>query len=160
MGRSADDQSLTELVTQAGYGKGDDTFYGAAIGRRLARFWTHFVVDLEAGVGYRAGATDGGEGWAALYFRFDGFPWARTLYTAFGVSTGVSWVSRLPPPERVSEQQSQWLHYFSPELAFALPDYRAHELVLRYHHRSGAFGAIAGVWDGSNVVSLGYRRRF
>jgi hypothetical protein len=52
------------------------------------------------------------------------------------------------------------LHYFSPEITFALPEHKEHELLIRYHHRSGVFGTFNGVWGGSNVLTMGYRYRF
>ena len=51
------------------------------------------------------------------------------------------------------------LHYFAPEITVALPHLRQHEIVLRYHHRSGIFGLMNGVEDGANVIAIGYRYR-
>ena len=133
--------------------------------RRLLRFWTDFTLDFELGGGFRAGQTNSPEAWYAFYFRYDGFPWRNTLYTSFGLSTGIDWLNTLPTvetgtPQNPEPNTSHFLHYFSPELVFSLPQYPEHEIAIRYAHRSGMFGLFNGVWEGSNVVQIGYRRRF
>jgi hypothetical protein len=121
--------------------------------------------ELFVGGGYRFGDTDTLDAWGAFYVRYDGFPWRDRLYTAFGVSTGLHWLDTLPeaetgPPERPEPHRSKWLHYFSPELVFSLPDSPQHEVAIRYHHRSGIFGNMNGVWEGSNVLMIAYRHRY
>jgi hypothetical protein len=141
----------------------DYLFAGAAVSRRLARFWTDFSIDAEVGVGRRFGSRyHGNEAWVAGYLRWDGFPWNRFVKTSIAFSTGLNVLDNLPAEEtrRVDRHRSTLLHYFSPELTFALPEAPNHELVVRYHHRSGVFGAFNGVYGGSNVVSLGYRYRW
>ena len=102
-----------------------------------------------------------GEVWGAVYFRFDGFPWNGFVYTTAAVSTGLDYISKLPPAEtRPGDSTSHVLHYFSPEITFAHPQYKQHELIFRYHHRSGVFGTFNNVWGGSNVLALGYRYRY
>jgi hypothetical protein len=165
IGTAAQDGILRDIATSPWNADwGADTFYGVSYSHRLGRFWRDFAVDIEAGGGYRAGSTNTPEAWGALYVRYDGFPWRNRLYTSFGLSTGLDWVNRLPESETGTPQQpepntTKVLHYFSPEFAFALPHYPEHELVLRYSHRSGIFGTFNGVWEGSNVLMLGYRRR-
>jgi hypothetical protein len=139
----------------------DSYFVGGTFSRRLARFWNYFSVEAEFGTGGRFGSTNAGEVWGAVYFRFDGFPWNRFVYTTFAVSTGLNYLSKLPPSETYpSDPTSHVLHYFSPEFTFAHPQYKQHEMLIRYHHRSGVFGAFNGVWGGSNVIALGYRYRY
>jgi hypothetical protein len=161
-GASAGNDRLVELVSSPWSTRfRDDYFIGGALSRRLVRFWNYFSIEAELGVGGRIGVTDGVEGWGAIYFRYDGFPWNNTLYTTVAVSTGIDYLSRIPPAETFSgDPASHLLHYFSPEITFALPEYRQHELLVRYHHRSGVFGAFNGVWGGSNVITMGYRYRF
>lgn len=164
-GVSIDDVPFSESVLQPWNGTwGEDTFLGVAGSYRLARFRRWFTVEAELGTGGRFGTTNGGEIWGALYLRFDGFPWNHLLYTSVAGSTGLNWVSRLPPvekgpPDRPEPNTSHVLHYFAPEITFALPHLRRHELVLRYHHRSGLFGLMNGVEDGANVIAIGYRYR-
>jgi hypothetical protein len=164
-GVSIDEVPFSRTVLQPWSGeRGKDTILGVAGSYRVARFWRWFTIDAELGAGGRVGQTNAGEAWGALYLRFDGFPWNHLLYTSVAGSTGLHWVSRLPerergPPERREPNTSNVLHYFAPEITVALPHRRQHELVLRYHHRSGIFGAMNGVDDGANAIAIGYRYR-
>lgn len=165
LGVSIDDVPFSETVLQPWNGTwGSDTLVGLAGSYEVARFWRWFTLEPEIGIAGRFGSTDSVELWGALYLRFDGFPWREHLYTTVAVSTGLNWISRLPeaeagPPFQPEQNTSSVLHYFAPEITFALPRHRQYALVLRYHHRSGVFGAINGVEDGSNVISLGLRYR-
>jgi hypothetical protein len=166
VGSVAEDGILRDIAIQPwNYEWSGDTFYGFSWSRRLLRFWSDFTVDFELGGAYRAGTTNSPEAWYAFYFRYDGFPWRNRLYTSFGLSTGLDWLNTLPQVETGTAAQpeahtSKILHYFSPELVFSLPDSPQHEVALRYAHRSGMFGLFNGVWEGSNVVAVSYRRRF
>ena len=161
-GASAGDDKLIWLLTSPWTARfRDDYFAGGALSRRLVRFWNYFSIEAEVGVGARFGMTNGPETWGAIYFRYDHFPWNNKLYTTVAVSTGLDYLSNLPPSETYpGDPTSHLLHYFSPEITFALPEFKQHELLIRYHHRSGVFGTFNGVWGGSNVISTGYRYRF
>lgn len=164
-GVSIDAAAFTDTVLQPWNGTwGSDTLVALAGSYELVRLWRWFTIERELGTGLRLGDTGSVEVWGGLYFRFAGFPWNDRLYTTVAVSTGLNWISTLPeaesgPPGRPEPDTSQVLHYFSPEITFALPRHRQYELVIRYHHRSGIFGAINGVEDGSNVIALGFRYR-
>jgi hypothetical protein len=161
-GTSAGDDKLAQLMASPWNGDfRDDYFVGGALSRKLARFWTYFLIEAELGVGGRFGNTDAGEAWGAIYFRFDGFPWNGLVFTTAAVSTGLNYLSKLPPAEtHPGDPTSHVLHYFSPEFTLAHPQFKMHELVFRYHHRSGVFGTFNNVWGGSNVFALGYRYRY
>lgn len=166
VGSSVADGYLRELIIEPWRGSwGDDTLAGGAVQYRLGRFWRFFTLDLEAGGVYRFGDTEGGEFWAAVYLRYDGFPWSNHLYTTLGLSMGPNYVTRLPQVERGTtlqpeEHQSHWLNFFSPEITFALPDHPQYEVAFRYMHRSGIFGLYNGVWEGANSFVVGMRYRF
>ena len=162
VGASAGDDKLVQLMTSPWTAEvRDDYFVGGSLSRQLTQFWSHFSLEAEMGVGVRFGATDGAEGWAAIYFRYNDFPWNHILYTTVAVSTVLNYISKLPPAEtRPGDPTSHLLHYFSPEITFALPQYKQHEVLVRYHHRSGVFGTFNNVWGGSNVIAIGYRNRF
>ncbi|MBR0679133.1 hypothetical protein GXW74_01440 [Roseomonas eburnea] len=166
VGSSVADGKLRDLMVAPWSGSwGDDTLAGGAVSYRVGRFWRFFMVDLEAGGAYRFGDTEGGEFWAAVYLRYDGFPWTDYVYTTFGLSMGPDYVTRLPRVERGTdlrpeENQSRWLNFFSPELTFALPEHPQYEVAFRYMHRSGIFGTYNGVYEGANSFVLGLRYRF
>jgi hypothetical protein len=165
-GASAGHDSLIGLMENPWDGHyGDNYLVAGDVSYRLVRFWKYFVIDTEAGVGYRFRQVDAPEGWIAAYLRFDGFPWSQWLYTTAAISTGLSYVEKLSAVEhdsggRGNPAGSKLLHYFSPEITFALPEHRNSEFVIRWHHRSGVFGLFWGVWGASNVVTAGFRQRF
>lgn len=166
-GVSAGRSRLIELVPFPITGDyGDDYLAAAAVSRRLHRFNENWVVDGEIGAGYRFGKADAPEGWAALFLRYEGFPWDHVLRTTVAVSTGLSYIATVPEVEKArssgrgNPDGSRLLHYFSPEITFALPENPHSEFVVRYHHRSGVFGTFNNVWGGSNVLTGGLRQRF
>ena len=166
-GVSAGRTRLVELVPMPWSGDyGDNYFVGGAVSRRLGRIAPDWIVDLEVGAGYRFKQVNAPETWAAAFLRYDGFFWNRYLYTTAAISTGLSYVTRVSDIEkdagsdRGSPNGSKVLHYLAPEFTFALPERRDSELVIRFHHRSGAFGTFNGVWGGSNVVTVGFRQRW
>lgn len=166
VGSSVADGKLRDLVVAPWSGSwGDDTLVGGTYSYRFARFGRFFMLDGELGANYRFGDTEGGEFWAAMYLRYDGFPWTEYLYTTFGLSMGPDFVTRLPRVERGTDlrpeaNRSRVLNFFSPEITVALPSAPEHEVVFRYIHRSGIFGTFNGVWEGANAFILGYRFRF
>ncbi len=121
------------------------------------------TIEGEIGTSVRFGDESLGEGWVALYLRYDGLPWNDTVYTTIGINTGLSYLTDISEFERGRDSDgnaSKLLHYMGPELTFADPDNKVLELVLRYHHRSGVFGLIDGVVSGSTFISAGIRARF
>ncbi len=145
------------------YGAGG--IVGATFTRRIATVFHAFDIEAEIGAAKRFGDQHEGEFWGAMYVRFTAFPWNNFIYTTLGLSTGVNYAtgisdfekahSGLNPPEGTQIQ-----HYFSPELTFALPDRRERQLVLRLHHRSGAYGIVSGAASGSTYLSVGLRAWF
>ncbi|MEM9910648.1 MAG: hypothetical protein AAF922_07665 [Pseudomonadota bacterium] len=139
----------------------DERIYGLALSKRM---WTIFkVIDVEPELGFaiRTGEEDAEEIWAALYFRFDQFPWRETLYTSIAISTGLNYATRVTQLERDRAGADQkLLHYLSPEISFALPKYEQYELVFRFHHRSGGYGTIGGADGGAQYGTVGFRLRF
>lgn len=143
----------------------EEKIAGVALAYRAGRFWNHFTLEFEAGLGGRFPESHAKEGWAAAFVRFDGFPWKQVLYTSVGASVGIDYVSKLPASELPTVDEpdrptSKLLHYFAPEIAFALPEHREHEVFARIHHRSGVWGLFDGVHGASDALVVGYRYRF
>ena len=61
---------------------------------------------------------------------------------------------------RLVSPSSHWKNFFTPELTLALPQYPEHELLFRFHHRSGIYGLINDTFSGAQFFSVGYRARF
>ena len=132
-------------------------------GGGIGRIGGDFTIEAEVGTSVRFGDESLGEGWAALYLRYDGLPWNDKVYTTIGANTGLSFLTDISAFERGRDSErkaSELLHYLGPELTFADPDNKDLELVLRYHHRSGVFGLFDGVVSGSTFISAGIRVRF
>jgi len=170
-GIGAGQQPLAKLIVRPWAlesGDFDDSgFAGIAVSRQLVRFWRYFWLEAEMGAGFRfepAHDYYNPEVWGAIYIKFDGFPWNDTLRTALGYSTGLNWVYEIPLSEtnygRWSQPDEAVLqHYFSPEIAFSLPETPENELVFRMHHRSTIYGLFWNAHAGSNVITVGLRFR-
>ena len=166
-GVSAGRTRLIELIVTPWSGDyGDNYFFGGALSRRLGRFHSHWLIDLEVGAGYRFKQVNSPETWAAIFLRYDAFPWTNRIYTTMGIGTGFSIVERVSNIEKDAgahhgqPEGSKLLHYLAPEFTFSSPSRRDSEVVIRFHHRSGIFGVYNGVRGGSNVVTVGFRQRW
>jgi hypothetical protein len=147
----------------------EDWMVSAAFSRRLATIGGSFDIEAEIGLGQRFGEEPVTEGWVALYGRWTAFPWNDTVRTTFAVSTGINYATRVSRAEldrSAFRTGSRLLHYFSPEITFADPDWEHSEIVLRFHHRSGG-GKIwgdsplfGGVAEGAQYLKLGLRHSF
>jgi hypothetical protein len=126
-------------------------------------FWDDLTIEGEVGISGRFGEEHLGEVWTGLYLRYDGFFWNDVVYTTIAVNTGVSYISDLSEFERGRDENNKntnLLHYMGPEITFASPENKDLELLVRFHHRSGVFGAFDGVISGSTFISTGVRVRF
>jgi hypothetical protein len=140
-----------------------------AASRKLARLASVIDIEGEVGLGQRFGRMNETEAWAALFFRWTWFPWNNYMTTTFAASTGINFATGVPVEERVRDgagRSSKLLHFFSPEITFALPSQPQWQIVGRLHHRSGGrvvFGDVGmfnGVDGGAQFATLGVRYRF
>jgi hypothetical protein len=143
---------------------GDSTFVGFSASRKVASFWhDRFAIEPEVGIGKRFGGMDESEIWAAIYLRYDYFPWNHYLFTTVAVSTGLNYASGISTIEKAragNGRGDRLMHYLSPEITFALPQDKSKELVVRFHHRSGAYGIVSEAEGGAQYLNLGFRLRF
>ena len=140
----------------------DDRIVALAASREL---WRVGRVDFEPelGLAQRFGEQDETEAWGALFLRYRGFPWDRVVTTSVALSTGWSYatgISEIEKDRSKNDEGSRWLHFFSPEVTFALPGRPDVELLFRFHHRSGVFGLINDTHGGSQYGTVGLRVRF
>lgn len=141
----------------------DDRIVALAVSREAGSFAGHLFLEPELGIAQRFGAQDEIELWGALFFRYRGFPWDRWVTTSVALSTGWNYATGVSESEKDRNQNdegSRWLHFFSPEVTFALPQRPDMELMFRFHHRSGIFGLINGAQGGSQYGTVGIRVRF
>lgn len=137
---------------------------GGVFSRRLLTLWDNLHVEPEFGLAKRFGDMEAAEVWVAIGFRWSAFPWNKFVYTTVAFIEGANLATRIEREERrentPSHTGSMLLNYFSPEITFALPDVSEYELVVRYHHRSGAFGLINDVQGGAQAIAVGFRLHF
>lgn len=96
-----------------------------------------------------------------LLYQWKNFPWDKYVVTSFGIGWGVSYDSRISTWEKHdSDNTKKLLDYLAFETAFALPAYPRLQLVVRLHHRSGAFGLYGADNAGSNFIGGGLRYNF
>jgi hypothetical protein len=149
----------------------DNAFVGGTISRRLVTFWGALSLEPEFGIGQRFGGMHATEFWGALNIRWTEFPWNHYIKTSIGLAEGISMTTQVDTEERLLNNYkivgrhlvftgSNVLHFFTPEITLALPQYESYELVIRFHHRSGVFGEINGVHAGAQFFTTGFRARF
>ncbi|WP_372682804.1 hypothetical protein [Desulfosarcina sp.] len=116
--------------------------------------------ELEAQVGKYVGDQDHWEfNLPIIGFRWHRFPWDRYVATSFAWGIGPSYATETPPIElETNDSSSQWLIYWYSELTLG-PPASGWEVMLRLHHRSDGYGAVADD-GGSNAVCAGLRYRF
>jgi hypothetical protein len=155
---------ITEHLPPWKWKYGNGGFVGTTFSRRLATFLNVIEIEPEFGIGKRFGNVRAVEIWGALYFRWTYFPWNEYLKTTIGVNTGLNYATDIEAEERQrsvpGHKGSHILHNFSPEITFALPAIPNVEVVVNYHHRSGVYGLINGVYGGTQFATLGLRYRF
>lgn len=144
-------------------------YLGAAFSRDIYQWRSHLKIEAELGLGQRFGTLHETDGWGALYLRWLEFPWNDRIKTSVAVSTGLDLASSVPAWESRATGVpggSRLMHYFSPEITFAMPSRQDWELVLRIHHRSGGrryWGDTAifhGTGGGIQYTVIGFRHRF
>jgi hypothetical protein len=140
-----------------------DYIAAVAVSRDAATLWGRLHLEPELGVGQRFGEQHQTELWGAVFFRYRGFPWDGVLTTTAALSTGINWASAVSEVERERAKDgegAQWMHFFAPEVTFALPSRPDIELLFRFHHRSGVFGLFNDAHGGAQYGTVGLRVRF
>jgi len=129
---------------------------------RAARPWPRLSLEVEGQLARYVGDQRNWEVNALVAARYrltgGGAPVRSSL--AFGL--GPSWASRRPVLEAEGDpagKSYRLMTYWYAEAAAAPRAWGPWRMVLRLHHRSGAFGLVAD-HGGSNVPTLGVRRRF
>lgn len=148
---------------------GDSSLIAVAGSRRILSFGELIDIEGEIGLAQRFGDLTATETWAAFYIRWVAFPWNDYIRTTIAVSTGLNYASHVDALEKErssNKKGSHLLHFFSPEITLALPQYPEWELLGRIHHRSGGkilFGDVPvfnGVDGGAHYATVGLRYRF
>ena len=132
-----------------------------AVGGELGRLWNgNLGFEIESMYARHFGRQTYHEFAVTLYARWHAFPWDRWVNTSFAVGLGPSYTTEISLLEAQRGYRSHLLNQLNLEIAAALPSKPRHELVLRLQHRSGIFGLVDAVGDGSDFLNVGYRHRF
>ncbi len=129
--------------------------------RSLYQIPNRLSLELEANVGTHFGLQHHSELNSALLFRWRRFPWRDHLNTSVAFGLGPSLAFQAPRIEERPDRPASPLLVFMPvELTLGRPLTNGSfwELLLRVHHRSGAYGVVSPA-RGSNFISLGLRSR-
>lgn len=98
---------------------------------------------------------------ALVAVRWYPFPWDNYLNTDFAAGVGVSYATELPEFEVANhDEAAQFLAYILLELEFRPRSWKDWSVVLRSHHRSGAYELINNVRGASNSLGVGIKYRF
>jgi hypothetical protein len=97
-----------------------------------------------------------------LAFRWANLPWDHYVNTSFALGEGVSYVTSYPSLEKHANHSNtrRFLNYLMFEATVASPALPRVQLLIRIHHRSGAFGLYRAKNAGSNDIGLGLRFLF
>jgi hypothetical protein len=132
---------------------------GLAGARRLGGYGKHLDFESEGQVVRHIGKQDHWEFNLPFVTRWKTFPWDDKIDTSVAFGIGPSYATEVPNQEVAMDGDSQqWLVYWVMEAAMG-PPRSDWEGLFRLHHRSGAFGVVADD-GGSNILTLGVRRRF
>ncbi len=168
-GHSAAPMSMQDVLSSATFPSewdwGNSDIAGLYISRPIMQYKDWFTLDAEIGVAKRFGEETETEFWTAIFLRWRKFPWNHIVKTTIGASTGINYATgvsgyELEKAATHDSSGSNLLHFFSPEITFALPEHDNVELVFRFHHRSGVWGTFNGVHGGSHFGTVGIRFRF
>ncbi|MGE3933571.1 MAG: hypothetical protein AB7F67_09970 [Rhodospirillaceae bacterium] len=149
------------FVNPFGMSRTEDYIAVVTVGREVGRvFDRRLSFELEGMYAYHFGRQEFHEFSTTAYARWHRFPWNRSIDTTLAFGIGPRYVTEEPLMETDKGWHSKILNQLNVEITGALPEYPDDQLVIRLQHRSGIFGLIDGVRDGSNFVTLGYKRYF
>jgi hypothetical protein len=154
------DETLLDIATlNATYSGGNYVLVGA-LAREIYRYKQWVSVELEGQVGRHFGSkVDHWEFVGLILWRWHPFPWDKDIDTSFAVGSGLSYNSDESQIELEEDEDAQrLLSYLAIELTFGLPQYPRWNLMIRIHHRSGAYGLIGE--SGSNYLCGGLKFAF
>ncbi len=136
--------------------------WAAGISRTILDITDDLLLEAELGTARHTGMQDHYELNASLNLRWHTFPWDNFINTSIAYGLGPSYASRRPPVEESSRRKPTHVLTFMPvEITLAPPKQNKvpWEILVRVHHRSGAFGVVSDA-KGSNFITTGLRYRF
>jgi hypothetical protein len=161
-GGPSTDYSSSQLFLKGKF-RADAAMLGVAADRHLADLGWGFALEGEGQITHYFDGADYTTLNAGIGARFTDFPWQRP--TSVALFTGPSWADDPPVISTgsfhgrpIKRARKQWLNYVGAEATVALS--QSLNGVVRYYHRSGAFGLWADNADEGNMVGIGLQARF
>ncbi|MBK8474795.1 MAG: hypothetical protein IPL39_00390 [Opitutaceae bacterium] len=140
-----------------------EKLYAFSAQKRLGGYRDWVDWEADATLAYHSGSVDYAEGAVLGGFRWLKFPWDRWLDTSLAYFIGASYASKVAAFENVpahsGRHSSHWLPALKMELEFRLPQESPWSVVFGYHHRSGAWGALADRGTISDFACVGLKLR-
>lgn len=136
--------------------------WAVALTREVYTLVDGLTAEVEFNSALHSGRQHHAEVSGAFLLRWRRFPWDRFLNLSVAYGVGPSLAFRRPPIEQRSRREATYFLLSMPvELTFGLPDRFdvPWHVLLRVHHRSGAYGVVSDA-GGSNFVTAGIRRFF
>lgn len=155
--------NLGQAIVEPWHPHESNYIVGSAFALDLTKLGPNFVLGAEIGLAGRFGTNAIGstEIWAGPTIRYKGFTLGDTLTIAPALILGFSVATASIGVESEREQKhggtSSLLFRFTPELTFRLKTVPNLEFVYRIHHRSGLYGTLGDLKEGSNAHVFGIR---
>jgi hypothetical protein len=141
----------------------DNYIIGLAYDREFFRSAKDTAISAQIGVANRFGDGNSGELWGGIHLQAT-IRISDVVYITPAITIGLSAVTSAigVESERAIQHQGNpyLLFYFSPEIAFTLPRFPNVDLVFQVHHRSGLYGTLGHMQEGSNAQVIGLRYHF
>ncbi|ADH84873.1 hypothetical protein [Desulfurivibrio alkaliphilus] len=128
----------------------------AGAARKLAAYGDYLSVEGEFNAGRNTGRQDHIEINTAAVLRWHAFPWRRQVATSVAWGLGLSYALARPAIEDQPDRRASRSLLFMPTELTLGPPGANWQMLLRIHHRSGAFGVVDEA-TGSNFIALGLR---
>ncbi len=139
-----------------------DRIAAVTFSRMLGWYGDDLSFEAEGMYAFHYGRQRYSEFGTAVYARWHRFPWNDYVKTIAALGLGPSYTAAYSKLEYGPNEtsRSRVLNQLNLQTTFALPSNPDTALLFRLQHRSGILGAIRGVQDASNFLTVGLRQDF
>jgi len=163
-GQYANEELFSKILLFKGLDLQDSYMVAGAYSQKIGQWPRQVRWELEGQVVKHFEGQDNWEVNGLIVARWEAFPWSETVPTTFAIGEGFSYALSVPELEdeilAPEGGTSQYLNYLMLELTMGLLPWEGWSVVTRIHHRSGIFGLIGDVEEGSNFMTIGLRYQF
>jgi hypothetical protein len=163
-GRYANEELFSKILLFQGLDLQGSYMTAVAYSQKIGRWPKPIRWELEGQVVKHWEAQDHIELNGLVIARWTSFPWSHVIPTSIALGEGFSYATETPKLEESilapEGGTSQYLNYLLMELTLGILPWEGWSVVTRIHHRSGIFGLIDDVEEGSNFITFGLRWQF